>query len=223
MSKKQPVITEKEANLGNKLIIAGSAIAIVAVLLFMRNCHSTNTQITIPAVSGKFDAVKPAHTPITANSPQLERSGGSKTEQTENELLSKLLAENEKMKCDFEKASDSLKLIIYNQAIQLNNFTQTFDDENITATASGIVRGEIQSLKLDYTVKEKKIDIPKPKETVFRLLGGVEAGNTTSLDNFAVKGNLMFQNKRGNLFSASFDTKQMIWVGYSTSIFNIKN
>jgi hypothetical protein len=190
----------------------------------MRNCHSTNTQITIPAVSGKFESKKPIHTPISKME-TTEKRVGSKTEHTdkENELLSKLLAENERLKCDFEKASDSLKLVIYNQSIQLNNFTQTFDDANITATASGIVRGEIQSLKLDYTVKEKKVEIPKPKETVFRLLGGFEAGMSPALSNFTVKGNLFVQNKKGNLFSASYDTQQRIWVGYSASIFNIKN
>jgi hypothetical protein len=149
---------------------------------------------------------------------------GSKTEHTaENELLSKLLAENERLKCDFEKASDSLKLIIYNQAIQLNSYTQTFDDENITGTASGIVRGEIQSMKFDYTIKEKKIDTPKPKETAFRLLGGLEAGINPTIGNFAAKGNMMFQNKKGNIFSASYDTQNRIWIGYSASLLNIKN
>ena len=189
--------------------------SILLTLLLCKSCHKDLEKIivTVPAVSGTFESVKPIHTVITK----------TKTVTTKDtSLISKLQSENDKLKCDFEKANDSLKLVIFNQAIQLKEFSHTFNDSNITATASGIVRGEVQSLKLNYTIKEKTVIVPKPKETVFRLLGGLEIGNNKTLDNFTAKANLMFQNRKGNIISGSIDMNQNVFLGYNAQIFQVK-
>jgi len=223
---KKPIITEKEMSLANKIIAIGATVAVVAALLLLRHCHKTDSQIIVlPAVSGKFEAVKPKHEPITENTPQFKKPVGAKNNPADNkekEMLLKLLAENERLKSDFTKANDSLKQVIYAQAIQLNDYTETFTDDNITATISGVVRGEIQSVKLDYKVKERIINMPIQKETKLRILAGVEAGNSIMFNDFALRANLMLQGKQGNVITTSFDTGQRIWVGYNFSILNIK-
>lgn len=182
----------------------------------------TITKVTIPAVVGKFESKKPNHEPvlIKANSPQLENI---KPIYRENPLNEKLLAENEKLKNDYSKMSDSLKAKTYEKAIELNSFSSKFEDDNLKINIEGIVRGEVQEITPSYIIKEKTIPVLiKQKEMVFRLLGGIEIGNNLKLDNFSVKANLMFQNRKGNIFSGSFDTSQTIWIGYNASIFNIK-
>lgn len=179
-------------------------------------------KVTTPKIEGSFKTVNPVNTPlIKANSPQLKKS---KPIYIENPVDEKLIAENEKLKNDFAKETDSLKRVIaYNKAVKLNSFSTKFDDANLSLTIDGIVQGEVKEITPHYTIKERKTDVfIKPKVTVFRLLGGFEIGNTAQLDNFRVKGNLMFQNKKGHVFSGSFDTSQTVWIGYNSSIFSIK-
>lgn len=136
--------------------------------------------------------------------------------------IDSLLKENNEMAEVFAAATDSLQNELYKQAISIRYYEQKFSDENIDITSSGMIRGEIQSMKFNYTIREKTIDAPAEKEVTFRLMGGVEFGNTLEFNSFLVKGNLGFQNKKGNVFTASFDTQERIWIGYNASIFRIK-
>jgi len=191
------------------------------IVLWFRGCSGTTpspqiVKVIVPEVKGKFEAKKPINVPIN-NSVIKEYLT------TENPINPKLLAENEKLKVDFAKASDSIKKLQYSKAVQLNKFSTKFEDENLLLNIDGIIQGEVKEITPNYTIKEKKIEVQvKPKETVFRLLGGMELGNNTKLDGFAAKANLMLQNRKGNILSGSFDTNQNIWIGYNFSIFDIK-
>lgn len=200
-------------------------ILLFAVLWF-RGCSSTPatpklTKVIVPEVKGKFEVKKPVSVKIESFSRHRE---DDKNIYIENEIDQKLITENEKLKQDFAKEKDSLKRIIaYNKAVQLNKFSSDFEDDNILINIEGIVQGEVKEITPGYKIKEKKVEVlVKPKETVFRLLGGMELGNNTKLDGFAAKANLMLQNKKGNIISGSFDTNQTIWIGYNFSIFDIK-
>lgn len=175
-------------------------------------------KVTVPEAKGNFEPKKPVNVPIANPSKQ------SKISTEPSFLVQKLIAENEKLKADFAKEKDSLKRIIaYNKAVNLNEFSTKFEDDNILLNINGIVQGEVKEVTPNYKIKEKKIEVPvKVKETALRLLGGLELGNNTKLDGFAVKANLMLQNRKGNILSGSFDTNQTIWLGYNFSILNIK-
>lgn len=198
------------------------------IFLWFNGCShneksSTTTTVTVPETKGKFEAKKPTHTPITNSvinkSLTTEKGSFSRSQEVDK----KLLAENEKLKQDFAKASDSIKKLQFDKAIQLNEFSTTFDDENLTLNINGIVQGEVKEITPNYTIKEKKVEVKvKPKETVLRLLVGGEIANNTKLDGFAAKANLMLQNRKGNILTASFDTNQTIWVGYNFSLFDVK-
>lgn len=200
------------------------------VLLFaafwFRGCsHSVPSpqiaKVNVPIQKGIFEAKKPVHEVVSSKK---ERTATSKEIlYVENPIDEKLIAENEKLKNDFAKANDSIKKLQFNKAVQLNEFSTKFEDDNLILNVNGVVQGEVKEITPNYIIKEKKIDVPvKQKETVLRLLGGLEVGNNTKLDNFKVKANLMFQNRKGNIISGSFDTNQTVWMGYNVSIFDIK-
>lgn len=195
-------------------------IVLLAFFLF-RSCQETTpspqiVKVIVPEVKGKFEAKKPINVPIN-NSVVKEYLT------TENPINPKLLAENEKLKQDFAKANDSIKKLQFAKAVQLNEFSTDFEDDNIVLNINGIVQGTVKEITPNYKIKEKKVEVPvKVKETVFRLLVGGEIGNNTKLDGFAAKANLMLQNRKGNIVSGSFDTNQTIWLGYNFSVFDVK-
>ena len=197
------------------------------VFLWFRGCsgsiHSPQiVKVIIPKVQGTFEAKKPVHEPVLIPSNSRELKKGKITF-IENPIDKKLIAENEKLKSAFAKENDSIKQLSFNKAIQLNKFSTKFEDENLLLNINGVVQGEVKEITPNYTIKEKKIEVPvKVKETVFRILGGLEVGNTAQLDAFKLRANLMFQNRKGNIISGSFDTDQTIWVGYNISIFDVK-
>lgn len=192
------------------------------VFLWFNGCSDkeksvTSTPVMVPEVKGSFAAKKPVQVPIG------QKVSKEKPTYIENPIDKELLAENEKLKEDFAKASDSIQKLQFAKAIQLNRFSTNFEDENLLLNINGIVQGEVKEITPNYTIKEKKVEVLlKPKETAFRLLAGMEVGNNTSLNDFKAKANLMFQNRKGNVLTASFDTNQVIWVGFSFSLINIK-
>lgn len=202
-------------------------IVIIVLLFFVfRSCQGgdetiVTAKVIVPEAKGIFEAKKPSHEAVTKPSSRRQEKG--ETVYKENPIDKKLIAENEKLKKYFAKANDSIKQLSFNKAIQLNKFSTKFEDDNLVLNIDGIVQGEVKEITPNYKIKEKKIEVPvKVKETAFRLLAGVEVGNTTQLDAFKLRANIMFQNRKGNIISGSFDTNQTIWVGYNISIFDIK-
>jgi len=179
--------------------------------------------VTVPAINGSFWTQKPKNTPIVINANNQANVQKGTNPAIENPIDTKLIAENEKLKQDFEKANDSIRKLQFSKAIQLNNFSSVFENDIIKININGIVQGEVKEVTPSYLIKERKMDVlVKAKETAFRVLAGMEIGNNTALNDFKAKANLMFQNRKGNVLTASFDTNQTIWVGYNFSILNIK-
>jgi hypothetical protein len=212
-------------------LLIGSVVLAIMIILWFKGCGGDGDKvITIktPEVKGTFAPVKPEHKVIDTNhivnvNKKVFGQNLSKKElafwKTEAERLFK---ENQEMDQAFMNANDSLQQIIYSQAIRLNTFNHKFDNDTISATVKGIVRGEIQSIKLDYKIKPRTIEVPKQKEVVFRMLGGVEMGATKEIDKFNVKVSAGFQNRKGNIISIGADTDQRFYLGYNFSIFSIK-
>lgn len=202
-----------------------AAIAILAVFIFnwFKGCSpdpiKPNTQkIIIPEISGKFDPQKPKHIPVKG----LEKDQKNpiikwkdKEVIVENPLNTELVEQ-------YVKAKDSIeRLNLYLKSIQLNSFSSKFEDENLLLNINGIVRGEVQEITPSWTIKKHEAEV-KTKETVFRMLAGAEVGSSIITPKLNFKANLMFQNRKGNVISGSYDTNQTVWIGYNKSIFNIK-
>lgn len=206
----------------------------IFLFFFCCNGGSSTTTVTIPAVSGTMEIVKPKNNPIVINANKtanMQKSFGqnlSNYDKSEYDKLQKrlqeLMKENESLDNAFQYANDSLQQVIYRQAIQLNAFTHTWDNDTLKATVSGISRGVVQSIKLDYTIKERKQEIKVPV-TVFRLLAGGGYGLNKEMNQSVIKVNLGIQNKKGNVIRASVEKigEQQFYIAeYDFSIFSLK-
>jgi hypothetical protein len=201
------------------------------VLLSFKGCSENTpqpqfTKVTVPEIKGSFKPVKPEQKPILQDSKPLKNDNfGQILSKKENEFLQNqitlLLSENDKLKQSFINAPDSTKIKIYKNCVQLNSFSHTWDNDTIQATSYGIVRGEVQSIALKYTIKERKIEVSQ-KEMVFRLMGGLEIGNNINLTNPIFRANLGLQNRKGNLLTISYDNNKNIYLGYYFSVFSYK-
>jgi hypothetical protein len=207
------------------------------VALWLKGCSESTpkpqiAKVIVPEVKAKFEAKKPAHEPIVINANKTENVQKGKTVFVENPIDEKLIdekliAENEKLKTAFAKETDSLKKVIaYNKAIQLNEFSTKFEDENVVLNINGVVQGEVKEITPNYTIKKKEVEVPvKVKETVLRVLAGGAIGLNKELNQAAYQLDLNFQNRKGNIISAEYlkiGGQEFGMVGYKHSIINIK-
>lgn len=108
-------------------------------------------------------------------------------------------------------------------SVKLSEFASTFENDTIKIDINGLSHGEVEKISAKYFIKQRKVDVQViPKETTFRLLGGLELGSTTQLNAFMAKANLLFQNRKGNVLSVGYDTDKRIWIGKTWSIFDVK-
>lgn len=194
------------------------------IILLYKQCNRQPqlvTKIVTKEVKGKFQSVKPIHDTILITRTLTD----SKEDKFLQGQIEQLIKENKGLTEYFNEASDSVRLLMYQRAVELKTFAHTFENDTIKATTSGIVQGEVKSIKLDYTIKPQTIEIPKPKEKVFSLLAGGGFGIDTQLSQPIYKANLGFQNKKGNVYFASFQrigSNDFITAEINFNIFSIK-
>ena len=215
----------------NKLwrTIAIVFICLTIVLLGILKCSDNKTtQITTKEVKGKFAPVKPVQTTITkiVNVPgKTNTSIVYKEDKQAQKQIDSLLSINEKMSNEFSTFSDSLKKVAYNKAIELKDFSQKLENDTITINASGLVRGSLERLDIDYLIKSQKIEIPKQKEVVFRLLVGGGFGLDENIKQSLYKANIGFQGVKGNLVGAEYlkvNNTAFYVLDYKFSLFSIR-
>lgn len=166
-------------NYTKKDFILSAVIVVLAILLFFKDCNGngkTTTTVTIPEVKGKFEAVKPEQKPVNHIVDVNKKVFGQNLSKKELAFwkaeAERLFKENQEMDQAFMNANDSLQQLLYKNAITIKAFNHTFDNDTLSATVTGLVRGEVQKIKLDYTIKERKIEV-KQKEVVFRMLAEI--------------------------------------------------
>ena len=175
-------------------------------------------KVIVPTVTGKLESKKPELKPLEIRQKQIVKK--DRLVYKENPFNIILAEENTKLKADYSKMSDSLKSKAYDKAIELNTFSYKSEDKYLKLTIDGIVRGEVREITPSYTIKEQESEVfVKEKLPGLKVLGGVEVGNTKTLDDLSFKGSVLFQNRKGNIISAGYDTDNKIWIGYYRSIF----
>lgn len=222
-------MTAQEKKSANWTLLFAIALAVLLLLLWLKGCEGSApaiVKVKTPEVKGSFEAVKPKNEPILNHIVDVNKKVNGQKLSKENEFLQaeidRLLKEYNSLDEAFAKANDSLQQEIYKRTIAPKLFSKFFDNDTLSATVKGIVaNGEVQKLKLDYTIKSRNIYVKIP-EVKFRLLGGVEAGMTKDLTKFNAKVNLGFQNPKGNILNLSADSDQRFYIGYATTIFSIK-
>jgi hypothetical protein len=211
-------------------------IALLFIFSFVKACSPPEpklVKVMVPEVRGTFAPQKPVNHPmaiypiLTNNvKPKKVDTSSNLVDTSNKDNLKKLVAENEALKLAFAKETDSLKkLLAYEKAVQLNNFSTKFEDENMELNIDGVVQGEVKEITPSYKLKERKLDVPvKLKETVLRVYVGGEVGVQTSLEmnKLPLKANLMIQNRKGNIWTGSYDNNGIAWIGFNKSIFKIE-
>lgn len=190
------------------------------LLLWFNGCARDGGEtdvVTIPAKHGSFPAVQnpvPLPAPKKEYSYQVPGNTDTITVTVENPVNDFLLSY-------YQKASQPQKDSLCLDALGEREYIITREDDYICTDNYIKAQGKVLNFQQDYTIKPQKVAVPS-KEVTFRMLAGLEVGNTAAFDNFSAKANVMFQNKKGDIFSTAFDTEQRIWVGYARSIFNVK-
>lgn len=209
------------------------AFAIICFILLIRSCKGDAAPgiaktIQTKEVKGKFEAVKPKHEVVStvhrksSTEPKYITSNEDKFLQGQIDIL---IAENKALQQYYNEASDSLKNAMFEKAIEIKSFNQIFEDDKLKSEVSGIVSGEVQSLKLDYTIKPQTIELPKQKETFLRLLAGGSLGINKELNQFNYSASAGIQNKKGNVIRGTYQrigSNEYYLAGYEFSIFNWK-
>jgi len=191
-------------------------------------------EVTIPATTGKMEAVKPKQEVITKknnhivgiNKKVLEKMTDKEREFFQFQLDS-LISLNTAYEKEFIYSDSVKKNNLYKEAIQLKSFNQPFENDKIKINATGLVRGTIESIGFDYEIKEQKInvEIPRQKETYLRVLAGGGFGINKALNQSVWKANIGFQNKKGNIVRGSFQkigSQDYYLAEYDISILNWK-
>jgi len=180
------------------------------ICLIVCRCGKEQTEIVIPAHVGDFKPdTQIVHVPVdrTVEVPKWYKD--SKKEKELNERNKQL---DERIK-GYQKTVDSMvvafheldsigKMNAYLEATSLNKFSTEFEDDRIKLFIQGVVRGEVQEITPAYMIKEQKIPIEDLRKRYLLLGGG--AGMSTEMNTFTAKMNLSLQNKKGSLYTASF-------------------
>ena len=192
-----------------KYIIIGIIILIISFFIgrWTSPKETKIIKVTIPEVSGK--------SPIVINPKPIISIKDSLVYKdtiiyTENPLDKELI--NRYVKLESEKD----KLIAYLNSIQIRKYKIPFENDSIKIVGDVEVQGELRSLKYNWTIKERKLDIPvNLKKPTMNLLFGGSVSNSIELDKFNFNANLGIQRKNGDLILGSYGIlDKSIQVGY---------
>lgn len=213
----------KLENIKTVLILA----LIVIVLTQTKSCNSEKNKL--PEIKGSFEAVKPKHTPITNNNSSITNSQTkSVIQEAFGEDLSKeeinywkkeyyvVLDEYNSLDSAFAHYNDSLKQVKHRVVIRPKLFSKTWDNDTINATVKGMVfNGEVEKLKLDYTIKSREIPVPKG------LFVGGQFGPNKELNQFTYKIDMdyLYKNKIYKTSYQRFQNQDFILIGGSVKLF----
>lgn len=201
-------------NFSLKKLFIGLAILLLLSLWLLGKFSCENkipatVDVAIPATTGKFEAVKPKQEVIAKkgnhivgiNKKVLEKMTDKEREFFQFQIDS-LLSLTTAYEQEFVYASSDKKDSLYKKSIQLKSFSQPFENDKIKITANGLVRGTIEKISFDYTIKEQKIkvDLLPEKEVKFRLLAGGGFGIDKALSQPIYNAGSGWQNKKGNVF-----------------------
>lgn len=181
----------------------------ICAILLVRQCGQppvveyvpVEVEVLVPSVEKEFDTIyEPVPFPVKVK--EIDSTYYEKYKQLKDSV-----------------ARDSM----FQEAITINEYNQTFEDTLQTIDVYSKTRGKLLEQNVKYTTKPYYITVRdsiaiKKKSS---LSIGSELGiSTVPSSNIApvVKGNLVFTNKKGNTFSASYDTEGRVWVGKSWKI-----
>ena len=114
------------------------------------------TTVTIPEEKGEFKEQKPVYITDTVTVYKTKWKTTTDTIEiiTENPV-------NDSLALAYQQTKDSLnRFKMYLDAIQIKQFSNTFEDEYQIINITGEVQGQLNWIKPKYTIKERQIEVP---------------------------------------------------------------
>jgi len=214
----------------NIKILSAFILGLIVMYFFVGNCKGEKQTITIKQEKGSFKAEKPNEKIIYLTKYVKQKNGQnlSKNDKSEIERLKamynfsqaqidSLIILSEMDNRMFAMLNDSLAQVL-KERTALREFSKTFDNDTINAVVSGVSSGIVHKVKLDYTTKEKKMEVRQP----ILILGGVTVGSTKNFDKNVISASAGVQLRNGKQLEVGLDTEQRILVGVKAPIFKIK-
>lgn len=193
-----------------KLNVTNILLGLLIVILLWQNFFSSKEEVTPQ--------------PITITLPETK---GRVTDTIERVTTYPvyLPAKNETINVDsewkdrYEQAIDSLeKQQIYYESIKINKYEKVLvDNDTIEIKGFATTRGSLIDYNVDYRIKPldfSYVPYVVTKRPSLSVGLGVEAGIPTIPEtNFLLKGDLYFENSKGNGFNLGYDTDNRVWIG----------
>jgi hypothetical protein len=200
-------------NLTIKYIIIGIAALIISFFIGRWTSPVENkiVKVVIPAMSGKSPVITNPKPLIQIKDTLIYKDSLIITENPFNkDLADKYI--------NLESETERLKEFI--KSIELRKYQIPFENDTIKIVGDVEVQGELKSLKYNWVIKQRTLDIPvKIKKPTMNLLLGSGVSNTVALDKFNINANLGIQRKNGDLILGSYGIfDKSIQVGYLINI-----
>ncbi|OWP87767.1 hypothetical protein BWK60_01905 [Flavobacterium covae] len=214
--------TEQELSRSIGIIFAGFLLGAFMAFFAVKCTDSTETE-TKP-IKGKFRSNKIKNTPISAVATTEKTRGanrfvlrGQDLSNSENTFLQKqidsLLNENQKLVDAFAAAPIAKKDSLYNKAIELNEYSKSFENEFLKADIKGVARGTVESIVLNYEI------LPQPVKQKNHLYIGFTVGNTVQFDKPVFSAGLGYQLRKGSIIRLGYDSDKLFFLGYDLKVF----
>ena len=189
-------------------------LALLAIIIVPKACNKTVTKVKhqkveIPIINGKFEAQKPKEikSPIIRDTVIVKGDTVYLDKPVDKEMMKKFM----------EVQGNSVETMkLYQNAIQIRSFTDTFEDKYIKIDMEAESVGKVNWMKPKYTIKPQTIDVPilVEEEQKMNLYGGIELTNGIKVIAPTIKGNIFIQKTNGDMYSFGVNNKKDISVGY---------
>lgn len=137
---------------------------LMCVVFWHRSCQEAKTtktiKVNLPQIDGSFSAQKPIHSRVNIDSlakvirDTIHPEVFYLTEIMELADLKtdSLLEEYQNLESEYKRYK------LFQEFVSTKTFKQKYEDQYLTATINGLVRGEVESMQLDYTLKPRTIE-----------------------------------------------------------------
>jgi hypothetical protein len=166
----------------NKSLILSIAIVILLVCNIKQCSDDTKTEtitVEVPEKKGSFELNNDIlQWPVKGKDSIIYRTESKDSIiYIENKVDEKLAEDYQALKSEF----DRYKLFL--EAIKIQKYSKTFEDDYFTGTVSGEVQGEVKSMAFDYTIKPRSMQTDIQVRN-YRFVIGPQVGVTYTADGF---------------------------------------
>jgi|GEM_PF-3420342 hypothetical protein len=166
----------------NKSLILSIAIVILLVCNIKQCSEPTKTEtitVEVPEKKGSFELDDNIlQSPIKGKDSIIYRTKFKDSIiYIENKVDEKLAEDYQALKSEF----DRYKLFL--EAIKIQKYSKTFEDDYFAGTVSGEVQGELKSMAFDYTIKHRSMQTDIQVRN-YRFVIGPQVGVTYTADGF---------------------------------------